>query len=148
MAPVCLVCRLFLHALLVLLLAFATVSMNVNSLLVYDRQTLLDLPHSFENVVSIELEGHKTFCPPLFSGIPAYQCRVATPPVCKTRCRCRGRCGGWLVKGTNCCCLAVCILTPRDHQVVEAVLQLSSQVISSVSNLYLHIIFQLRTNCI
>ncbi|XP_054870838.1 uncharacterized protein LOC118471156 isoform X2 [Amphiprion ocellaris] len=64
-------CPLSLRTFLVFLLVLLVVTVDVSSLLVYDRQALLDLRPSFEKLVSFEPDGHKTGCPPLLSGIPA-----------------------------------------------------------------------------
>ena len=63
LAPVCVACHLFLTTLCVFVLFLSLVSVNVNSLLVYDRQTLLDLQFSAKDLVKLVL-SQVTFAAP------------------------------------------------------------------------------------
>ncbi len=70
---------------------------NVESLLVYDRQTLLNFRHSAKDLVKFDYAGQKTL-PPLLSGIPAYLCRLPVTHPRRKHHRRRGKRGGQLVR--------------------------------------------------
>lgn len=73
MAPMCMTCRLSLPMMCSLSLLVLSFIVRINSLRVYDRQTLLDL--QFSDLVKLEYANQKSL--PLFlSGIPAHLCRV------------------------------------------------------------------------
>lgn len=94
----CVACRLSLPMLCVFVLFVSCLTVNVSSLLVYNRQTLLDLRLQVKDLVKLNQDGHQTL-PPLLSGIPAHLCRTPAPPPRRKRtCRRRGKRSGWLVK--------------------------------------------------
>ncbi|XP_061840728.1 uncharacterized protein [Nerophis lumbriciformis] len=96
MAPVCaLACRLSLSALFVFVL-FASVVVSVNSLLVYDRQTLLDLCPSLTGMVNFHVGFSKSQAPYSPSRIPAFLSRPQAPLPRRRRHRRRGKRGGQL----------------------------------------------------
>ncbi|GAA6086568.1 uncharacterized protein LOC116976515 [Tachysurus ichikawai] len=97
MAPVCVARRLFLLTLCIFLLFVSFIVQNVNTLLVYDRQTLLDLRVRAKGFVKFDYGGHKTL-PPLLSGIPAYLCRVPASYSRGKRYRRRGKHSGRMVR--------------------------------------------------
>jgi len=90
MAPVCVACRLLLATLFVIVVFVSIVISNVSSLLVYDRQTLLDLRPSAKDLVKVDYDGHTTFQPLQFPRRDAYSpvanshstpsTQTATPP--------------------------------------------------------------------
>lgn len=75
MAPVCKACHLSLSTLCEFLLILSLVLVNVKSLLVYNRQMLLDLNISAKDPAQSDFNGHKTL-PPFLSEIPAYLCHA------------------------------------------------------------------------
>uniref|UniRef100_A0A3B3HT18 Reverse transcriptase domain-containing protein n=1 Tax=Oryzias latipes TaxID=8090 RepID=A0A3B3HT18_ORYLA len=99
MAPVCLASLLSLRVLFVFALCLLTLVTNVNLLLIYDRQTLLNLRppfrNPFQNPLQLKFPGQESRCPPLFSSIPAHLYRAPLP---RWRRRRRGRRSGLLVK--------------------------------------------------
>lgn len=97
MAPVCVASSLSLCALSVF-----TFTLNVNSLLVYDRQTLLDLRPLSVNLLKPRYIPGQRVCPPLLSGIPPYLLRGAVAPLRRTRRRRRGKRSGRLVRLRAC----------------------------------------------
>ncbi|KAL6464601.1 hypothetical protein MHYP_G00269180 [Metynnis hypsauchen] len=94
MAPVCVAGRLFLLVWLVLL-SFGT--SHIRSLLVYDRQFLLDLRHSVSDLAVFNHGGQNTL-PPLLSGIPTHLYRASASTSQRKRRRRRGKRSGRLVK--------------------------------------------------
>ncbi|KAL6461579.1 hypothetical protein MHYP_G00297230 [Metynnis hypsauchen] len=94
MAPVCVAGRLFLLVWLVLL-SFGT--SHIKSLLVYDRQFLLDLRHSVSDLAVFNHDGQNTL-PPLLSGIPTHLYRAWASTSQRKRRRRRGKRSGRLVK--------------------------------------------------
>lgn len=97
MAPVCKAFHLSLSTLCVFLLLLSLVLLNVNSLLVYDHQTLLDLNISAKDLAKSDYNEHKTL-PPFLSQIPAYLRSASVPlPWPKRHCR-RGKCSSSLVR--------------------------------------------------
>nr|XP_010786909.1 PREDICTED: uncharacterized protein LOC104960527 [Notothenia coriiceps] len=70
---------------------------EIESLLVYDRQYLLDLRHNVRFLDAFEHGGQKTV-PPLLAGIPTHLCRALALPPRRKRLRRRGKRGGRLVK--------------------------------------------------
>ncbi len=97
MTPVCVACRLALQALCGFVLFVSLAVQNVESLLVYDRQTLLNFRHSAKDLVKFDYAGQKTL-PPLLSGIPAYLCRLHVIHPRRKRHRRQGKRGGRLVR--------------------------------------------------
>lgn len=73
---------------------------NVSSLLVYDRQTLLDLCPSAKDFAKIDHDhdGHTTFQSLHFSGIPTHLWRTLPPLLQRKRRRRQGKRSGELVK--------------------------------------------------
>nr|XP_061839065.1 uncharacterized protein LOC133621161 isoform X1 [Nerophis lumbriciformis]XP_061839075.1 uncharacterized protein LOC133621161 isoform X1 [Nerophis lumbriciformis] len=98
MAPVCaLACRLSLSALFVFVF-FASIFVSVSSLLVYDRQTLLDLCPSPTDMINFDV-GFSTSQSAFSPGrIPAFLSRPLAPLPRRKRLRRRGKRGGQLVK--------------------------------------------------
>ncbi|GAA6074940.1 uncharacterized protein LOC113038370, partial [Tachysurus ichikawai] len=96
MAPVCVAGRLFSLALIVFVLFLLATFNNVDSLLVYDRQTLLNIRANIENMLIYNSGGSKTS--PHLHDLPAYLCRKPLPAQKKKRHRRRGKRGGLLVK--------------------------------------------------
>ncbi|XP_063334985.1 uncharacterized protein LOC134631021 isoform X1 [Pelmatolapia mariae] len=96
MAPMCMACRLFLQV-SVLMFLFCY---DVDSLLVYDRQVLLDLRLSPNTPVCRLGNAHK-IPPPLLSLVPTHLLRVPVPSLRK-RGRRRGKRSGRLVKLKAC----------------------------------------------
>ncbi|KAL6478666.1 hypothetical protein MHYP_G00120990 [Metynnis hypsauchen] len=94
MAPVCVAGRLFLLVWLVLL-SFGT--SHIKSLLVYDRQFLLDLRHNVSDLAVFNHGGQNTL-PPLLSGIPTHLYRASASTSQRKRRRRRGKRSGQLVK--------------------------------------------------
>ena len=70
MAPVYVACRLSLATWFMFILFMSLVTDTVNSLLAYDRQTLLDIRLSAKNLWEFDCCDQKTFCSPFLSGIP------------------------------------------------------------------------------
>ncbi|KAL3965749.1 hypothetical protein ACER0C_031816 [Sarotherodon galilaeus] len=69
----------------------------VNPLLMYNRQTLLDLRLVASDLTNTTYTGHKTL-PPFLAGIPANLCRTLAPASRRKRFRRRGKRSGLLVK--------------------------------------------------
>lgn len=70
---------------------------NINAVLMYDHQALLDLQFSANNLVKLDYGGHKTLSP-FLSGIPAHLCRALVPPL-QHKCPHRwGKCSRQLVR--------------------------------------------------
>ena len=65
-----------------------SVTQTVNALLVYDRQTLLDLRTSAKNLVNFD--SYEQTLPPSLSDSPSYLCRTPAPPLLRKRHRHRG----------------------------------------------------------
>uniref|UniRef100_A0A3P9MP71 Reverse transcriptase domain-containing protein n=1 Tax=Oryzias latipes TaxID=8090 RepID=A0A3P9MP71_ORYLA len=97
MAPVCTACRLSAVFLFVYVLLLTTVIKNINSLLVYDRQTLLDLSFFPPKLVQFRHDGQET-PHPLLSEVPVYLCHtsVTFQRRKRRRRRYRGKRGGKL----------------------------------------------------
>lgn len=96
-APVCKACRPSLPTLCLFLLLLSLVLPNVNSLLVYDRRTLLDLNISAKDLAKYDCNGHKTL-PSVLLEIPVYL-RRASVPLPWPKCHCRpGKRRGYLVQ--------------------------------------------------
>lgn len=98
MAPVCTACHLPLSVLCVFLLFLLFVTHQVDSLLVYDRQELLNIRLSAGNVVRFGVDGQNTCPPPFPSDLPAFLCRPLAPPPPRKRYRRRGKRSGLLVR--------------------------------------------------
>ena len=79
------------------LLLVTLVSHTVNTLLVYDRQTLLDLRISAKNLVHFDSYGQKTL-PSFLSEFPSYICRTPASPALQKRPRRQGKRSGCLVR--------------------------------------------------
>lgn len=94
MAPVCVARRLSLPLLCLFVLFFIA---RVNPLLMYNRQTLLDLRLVASDLTNTTYTGHKTL-PPFLCGIPANLCRTLAPASRRKRFRRRGKRSGLLVK--------------------------------------------------
>ncbi|XP_025757021.1 uncharacterized protein LOC109200448 isoform X1 [Oreochromis niloticus] len=94
MAPVCVARRLSLPLLCLFVLFFIA---RVNPLLMYNRQTLLDLRLVASDLTNTTYTGHKTL-PPFLAGIPANLCRTLAPASRRKRFRRRGKRSGLLVK--------------------------------------------------
>ncbi|KAE8278126.1 hypothetical protein D5F01_LYC23799 [Larimichthys crocea] len=97
MAPVCVPGRLLLLQYLVFLVFSTLVITQIKSLLVYDRQFLLDVRHNVRTLGAFEHGGQKTV-PPLLAGIPTHLCRALALPPRRKRLRRCGKRGGLLVK--------------------------------------------------
>ena len=97
MAPVCVAGRQLLRPLCVFLLFVILVAQTVNTLLVYDRQTLLDLRISAKNLINFDYYGQKTL-PPFLLDIPTHLCRTPALPPRQKRHRRRGKRSGCLVR--------------------------------------------------
>lgn len=97
MAPVCEAGRHLLRLLCVFLLLVTLVIHTVNTLLVYDRQTLLDLRISAKNLVNFDSYGQKTL-PPFLSDFPSYLCHTPVPLPRRKCHRRRGKRSGCLVR--------------------------------------------------
>ncbi|CAI5695095.1 unnamed protein product, partial [Oreochromis niloticus] len=95
MAPVCVARRLSLPLLCLFVLGFFIA--RVNPLLMYNRQTLLDLRLVASDLTNTTYTGHKTL-PPFLCGIPANLCRTLAPASRRKRFRRRGKRSGLLVK--------------------------------------------------
>ncbi|XP_055512319.1 uncharacterized protein LOC129709775 [Leucoraja erinacea] len=96
MAPVCVACRQLLSELCVLFVIVSILTLDVDSLLVYDRQTLLDL-------CSVDLAGGgRGTLPPLLARAPVRLCLVLAPLPRRKRKRRRGKRGGRLVRLKAC----------------------------------------------
>ena len=96
MAPVCVAVRLPLSVLVVFVLVLSLVTENVNSLLAYDRQALLDIRFASENLTHFSRQ--KTFpLPPLLASIPAHLC-APLPRKRRHRSRSRGKSSGQLAR--------------------------------------------------
>ena len=82
-------------------LLFITLGTNqIESLLVYDRQALLDLRHNLGELCVFKHSGQKTV-PPLLAGIPTHLCQASAPPPRRKCPHRRGKCGGQLLKLKN-----------------------------------------------
>ncbi|XP_026176392.1 uncharacterized protein LOC113138288 [Mastacembelus armatus] len=94
MAPLCMAGRLSLlmSAMLIFLVYYPQM---ITSVLVYDRQTLLNLRSAAREVLLSDGCGQNQL-PPLFSGPPYYLCHRMLPP--RRRRRRRGCRAGWLVR--------------------------------------------------
>ena len=101
MAPVCVACRLSLLVLCVFELFVSLIVHNVNALLVYDRQTLLDLRFCAKDLVKLDHGGHGSL-PPLLARIPAHLCLAPAPPLRRKRTRRRGKRSSRLVRLKAC----------------------------------------------
>lgn len=99
MAPVYVAGCLLLLVVWMFVVFLLTVLNTADSLLVYDRQTLLDLRLSAKDLV--KFGGHKTLLP-LLSGIPAYLCRLPAPYPRRKRHRRRGKRSGRMVRVKAC----------------------------------------------
>ena len=97
MTPVCQVGRQLLQLLCVFLLLLTLVAHFVNTLLVYDRQTLLDLRITAKNLVKFDHYGRKTD-PHFLSDIPTYLRRTLAPPPRRKRHRRQGKRSSCLVR--------------------------------------------------
>jgi len=102
MAPVC-VAYLLLPLLFSLVLLVTLLTIYVNSLLVYNRQTqtLLDLGFQTKDLEKLNCGGHKTLLP-FLSEIPAHLCCTLARPPRRKPTRRRGRCSGQLVRLKAC----------------------------------------------
>uniref|UniRef100_A0A1A8AHR4 Endonuclease/exonuclease/phosphatase domain-containing protein n=1 Tax=Nothobranchius furzeri TaxID=105023 RepID=A0A1A8AHR4_NOTFU len=96
MAPVCLACRFVLELFLILLFLSVFI-FDANSLLIYERQQLLDLKISAKTISGSYKDGQKVL-PPFLASVPPYLCRVPAPPPWRRRQRRRGKRGGKLAK--------------------------------------------------
>ena len=96
-ASVCVACRLSLPVLCVFMLFVLLLALDVDSLLVYDRQTLLDLRLSAEDVVKLDDSGRDTL-PPLLARVMAHLCGAEVPPSRRERSCHRGKHSGRLVR--------------------------------------------------
>ncbi|TKS65252.1 RNA-directed DNA polymerase from mobile element jockey [Collichthys lucidus] len=97
MAPVCVPGRLLLLQCLVFLVFSTLVITQIKSLLVYDRQFLLDIRHNVRTLDAFK-HGEQKTVPPLLAGIPTHLCRALALPPRRKRLRRRGKRGGRLVK--------------------------------------------------
>lgn len=97
MAPVYAACRLLLLVPLVFVLFLSTICKNVDSLLVYDRQTLLNIRSATNDLVNYDRSEQRTSLP-FASTIPFYLWRAPVPLFWRRRYRRRGKCRGLLVK--------------------------------------------------
>lgn len=97
MAPVCVACRLLLLVPLVFVLFLSTVCKNVDSLLVYDRQTLLNIRSATNDLVNYDQSEQRTSLP-FVSAIPFYLWCTPVPLFRRRRYRHRGKRSGLLVK--------------------------------------------------
>lgn len=88
MAQVYVACRLSLSVLFVFV---PVVTNHVDSLLVYDRQALLNIRHTTENLVKFNLHGQNAFPLPDLSGIPAHLRHAPAPPSRRKRPKRRGK---------------------------------------------------------
>ena len=82
---------------MVFLLSLTLGSVQVKSLLVYDRQLLLSLRPNVTDTGAYNQGGQKTV-PPLLSDVPTHLYRAVGPPPRRKRLRRRGKRGGRLVK--------------------------------------------------
>ncbi|KAL7866039.1 hypothetical protein SRHO_G00112860 [Serrasalmus rhombeus] len=96
MAPVCVAGRLLLTMWFVFLLLLSVGFSQSNSLLVYDRKSLLDIKNVVTNLGACDCNGQKTRST-LLSGIPSHLCRALAQASCRKRRR-RGTRSGRLVK--------------------------------------------------
>ncbi len=94
----CVECRLPLSVLCVFLLFLSLVTNQVDSLLVYDRQELLNIRSSARNFVRFGVGGQNIYLLPLLSDIPAFLCRAPAPPLWRKCCRRRGKRSGLLLR--------------------------------------------------
>lgn len=97
MAPVSVACRLSLQTVVVFLLFLSLIVPSANSLLVYDRQTLLNIRYLCEYRERVSEDGQKTFYSSPLLNIPAYLHRLPIPSTRRRR-RYRGRRSGRLLK--------------------------------------------------
>ncbi len=101
MAPMCVACRSLpgvFSRLFVLLCFMFVILRNVSSLLTYDRQTLLDIKHTTEELLNHVQSGTQFVPPPSLTAIPDYLCRALCPLPGRRRRRRRGRRGGVAVR--------------------------------------------------
>ncbi|XP_076597184.1 uncharacterized protein LOC143326976 [Chaetodon auriga] len=97
MAPVCTAGRLLLLPYLVFLLFLSIGTKQIESLLVYDRQSLLFLGQNVRDVDAFNHGGQNTV-PPLLAAIPRHLYRASALRSRRKRPRRRGRRGGRLVR--------------------------------------------------
>lgn len=97
MAPACTARRLLLPLLCVFLMFLSLFTSKIESLLVYDRQSLLDLQQNFR-YLSAFYRGEKKILPPHLSEIPTHLLRVSALPCRRKRFRRRGKRSGRMVK--------------------------------------------------
>ncbi|XP_049924017.1 LOW QUALITY PROTEIN: uncharacterized protein LOC126404683 [Epinephelus moara] len=97
MAPVCMAGRLLLPLWLAFLLFVILGTVQIESLLVYDHQSILDLRHNVRDLSIFDHGGQKTL-PPLLSEILTHLYRASALPPRQKRLRRRGKRGGRLVK--------------------------------------------------
>lgn len=97
MAPVCVAGRLLLLQCLVFLLFLIIGTKQIESLLVYDRQSLLFLRQRIGNFTAFNHNGRNTL-PPLLAGIPPHLYWASALPSRRKRPRRRGSRSGRLVK--------------------------------------------------
>ena len=117
MAPVCSAARRSRQTLLVLLFAvilfICVCCPNVSAILIYDRQTLLNIRSTAETELSRhDLADWTASLPPLLADIPAYRRRTPCAPPWKKRRRRRGKRAGVLVK-IKAYLSSSCVFVPR-----------------------------------
>lgn len=88
----CVACRLSLRVLCVFVLFVSLFAQNVNSLIAYDRQTLLDLQLYAEDPTQ------RGTLPPLLVRIPAHLCLAPALPLRRKRTHCWGKHSGRMVR--------------------------------------------------
>lgn len=98
MAPLCLAGRLPLLCVLLLLLILSHFAQNVSPLLVYDRQTLLNIRNSVVKPTICGSSGQSKTPPPFLSSVPSHLWRVSCPLPTINRYRRRSRRGSRLVR--------------------------------------------------
>ena len=76
MAPLCVAGHLLLLQWLMFLLFITFATNQIESLLVYDRQALLNLRHNVGELRAFKHSRQKTV-PPLLAGIPTHLCRAS-----------------------------------------------------------------------
>ncbi|XP_013870705.1 uncharacterized protein LOC106522286 [Austrofundulus limnaeus] len=109
MAPVYVAGRLSLSILVISLLFLSFGTSEIKSLLVYDRQTLLDLRHPVNKVSTSATWKHNIF--PELSGYPAHLYQTPVLPSRRKRHRRRGKRGGRLVRLRVCLSRSKCFRT-------------------------------------
>ena len=97
MAPVCAAGRLLLLQCVLFLLFLTIGTRQTESLLVYDRQSLLLIRQNVAHLGAFYQDGQNT-CPPFLAGLPPHLCRASALPPRRKRPRRRGSRGGRLVK--------------------------------------------------